>query len=388
MTKSEKKSKAKKKFAFVMLVIFVLILIALYLYSHYTAVSDYPPSGPYSGADSQDTVSLIDSIPEIIEEPAEEEEEEEEQTVPAVDEPAATEDKPKIPQVRDTVEETAIDTSYVIDDQPEDPCAEDTLGLWVYPDPSGGLHYGSVNVSLVANKECSISWRWAGESEWRSYEEEPIKISASKTLVYRAVDLCGNEMEPRRAFYEIRPSYHLEMCPEDMVYVKSGEKKFCIDRYAWPNRSGVRPTTFISLYEAMDSCFAAGKRLPTKQEWSTACSGPNEWLYPYGSEYEKYACATYEQEKPFLGEKPECRSYFGVYDMSGGVAEWTSTVSEQNRNFFNVMGGFWESGSQSGCFDARYSYFPQNRHNPVGFRCVKDIENRSENDEKHKENKK
>jgi hypothetical protein len=38
-----------------------------------------------------------------------------------------------------------------------------------------------------------------------------------------------------------------------------------------------------------------------------------------------------------------------------------------------VMGGFWQSGPRSGCFDIRYSYFPQNRHNPVGFRCCKDI---------------
>ncbi|HAJ79773.1 MAG TPA: hypothetical protein DCO75_08365, partial [Fibrobacteres bacterium] len=69
------------------------------------------------------------------------------------------------------------------------------------------------------------------------------------------------------------------------------------------------------------------------------------------------------------GKKPECRGYFGVFDMSGNLAEWTGTKSGKNSRFYNVMGGFWESGPQSGCFDARYSYFPQNRHNPVGFRC-------------------
>jgi formylglycine-generating enzyme required for sulfatase activity len=58
--------------------------------------------------------------------------------------------------------------------------------------------------------------------------------------------------------------------------------------------------------------------------------------------------------------------------MAGNLAEWTSTPSPQNSSFNNVMGGYWESGSQSRCADARYSYFPQNRHNPVGFRCCKD----------------
>jgi formylglycine-generating enzyme required for sulfatase activity len=55
--------------------------------------------------------------------------------------------------------------------------------------------------------------------------------------------------------------------------------------------------------------------------------------------------------------------------MAGNLAEWTSTRSSKNDRFYNVMGGFWESGPQSTCFDKRYSYFPQNRHNPVGFRC-------------------
>jgi hypothetical protein len=58
--------------------------------------------------------------------------------------------------------------------------------------------------------------------------------------------------------------------------------------------------------------------------------------------------------------------------MSGNLAEWTNTPSARNKQFYNVMGGFWESGRQASCFERRYSYFPQNRHNPVGFRCCAD----------------
>ncbi len=264
--------------------------------------------------------------------------------------------------------------STFIDSEPiPDPCSDDTLELRAYPSPAGGFHYGSIEVEFIANRECSIQWRVAGDEQWLSYGDQPIRIKSSTTIIYRAFDICGASMPPRREFYEIRPESYLDKCPDDMIYVTQGDLQFCIDRYPWPNRKGLRPVTFVSLYEAMDSCFSVDKRLPRKKEWSLACSGPSGWNYPYGKDYDSYACATHRTEKPFAGDNVGCRSYFGAYDMSGGVAEWTSTVSDHNKNFFNVMGGFWESGNQSSCFDARYSYFPQNRHNPVGFRCVKDI---------------
>jgi formylglycine-generating enzyme required for sulfatase activity len=74
------------------------------------------------------------------------------------------------------------------------------------------------------------------------------------------------------------------------------------------------------------------------------------------------------------GEKAECRSYFGLYDMSGNLQEWTDTRASENGRFNYVTGGFWNSGIKSSCRERRYSYFSQNKHNPVGFRCCKDIE--------------
>ena len=59
--------------------------------------------------------------------------------------------------------------------------------------------------------------------------------------------------------------------------------------------------------------------------------------------------------------------------MSGNLLEWTSTRAAENGTFTYAMGGFWESGPKSACGDKRYSYYPQNRHNPVGFRCCGDL---------------
>ncbi|NLL13783.1 MAG: formylglycine-generating enzyme family protein [Fibrobacter sp.] len=273
---------------------------------------------------------------------------------------------------------TAEDSSdSVVVDSLADLCAKDTVALWVYPEPSGGLHRKTISVSMISNKECNIFYRFIGDEQWVSYSGEKISIDSTSTLQYKATDSCGNQMQLREEYYEIEVSDKESPCLPGMELVKFGNSEFCIDRYEWPNKKGVIPESYISLYQAMDSCYSVGKRLCTSEEWMLACSGPHTWSYPYGQVYERYACATHEKKVSVSGSRPECRSFFGVYDMSGSLLEWTSTRAEANRHFYYVMGGFWESGPQSGCSEKRYSYFPENQHNPVGFRCCSDLPDRS-----------
>ncbi len=265
------------------------------------------------------------------------------------------------------------DSSDSVIDTVVDLCAGDTVALWVYPEPSGGLHRKTISVSMVSNKECNIFYRFAGDEQWVSYSGEKILIDSTSTLQYKATDSCGQQMELREEYYEIEVSDKESPCLPGMELVKFGNSEFCIDRYEWPNKKGTIPVSYISLYQAMDSCYSVGKRLCTSEEWMLACSGPHTWSYPYGQTYESYACATHDKKVSISGSRPECRSFFGVYDMSGNLLEWTSTRAAANRNFYYVMGGFWESGPQSGCSEKRYSYFPENQHNPVGFRCCSDL---------------
>lgn len=254
-----------------------------------------------------------------------------------------------------------------------DTCGSDTSVLWVYPDPSGGLHRSTVSVVFVPSRPCSIFFRLSGDdTTFTAYTNVAVVIESTTTLIFRAVDSCGRAMEVRHETYEILRGPIVQNCPGTMEYVEVGESRYCIDRYEWPNRKGAQPKTYISLYQAMDSCASAGKRLCTLDEWRIACAGPYGWKYPYSDRYEQRACVTTDTIARTTGSHRECRGYFDVYDMSGNVAEWTSTRSTENPQFYMVSGGFWESGAQSGCFDVRYSYFPQNRHNPVGFRCCAD----------------
>jgi hypothetical protein len=278
---------------------------------------------------------------------------------------------PDTSAAEDTAE--AADTTVLSPEaQAANGCAGDTAKPWVYPDPSGGLHRAAISVTFASTKPCTIEWKTDGSAPWVVYRGESIPVTKTTTLFFRARDTCGNAMEPREELYELRPEETARFCPQGMEFVRVGETRYCIDKYEWPNRKGAVPRSFISLYQAMDSCVSAGKHLCTSDEWSLACTGPYGWKYPYGAAYEPHACNTQDTAVRPSGKKVECRGYFDVYDMAGNLAEWTNTKSDRNPQFYNVKGGFWESGPRSGCFDTRYSYYPQNRHNPVGFRCCKE----------------
>ncbi len=272
----------------------------------------------------------------------------------------------------------AIDTAAAaVVPKPDERCKKDSTELWVYPDPSGGLHYREVKVHFVVNRPATVHYRFKNDSAWLRFDGAPVTIATTTTLFFDAIDSCGNVMERRSEYYEIEPGLEKSPCLPAMDQVKVGTMNFCIDRYEWPNRKGVVPQAYISLYQATDSCYSVKKRLCTAEEWMVACAGPYTWKYPYGQNYERYGCVTHETTVAPSGSKPECRTFFGAFDMSGNLLEWTSTRAVENEAFTYVMGGFWESGPKSGCRDRRYSYYPQNRHNPVGFRCCRDLQETS-----------
>ncbi len=252
----------------------------------------------------------------------------------------------------------------------EEKCAKDSIAPWVYPDPSGGVHYQSVRLSFVANEPATIWWKFDGEKSFKKYQNEVITIKTDKKILYKAEDFCGNKLPERSKSYEIKK--RIVATPEGMVLITTPTDTFYIDAYEWPNKRGRRPKNNVTFAEAMDSCFLVGKRLCTADEWESACRGPYNWKYPYGSSYERYACVTQERSRQKSGKSGACRGWYPLYDMVGNLAEWTSTRSAKNKKFYIVKGGFWESGSRGSCELSRYSYYPQNHHNTVGFRCCKD----------------
>jgi len=147
--------------------------------------------------------------------------------------------------------------------------------------------------------------------------------------------------------------------------------EYWIDKFEYPNILGEMPLVNITWHEAREKCLEQGKDLPTERQWEKACRGSDGFVYPYGNEYDKRKCRTevsWNDGPAVSGTYRDCVSGYGVYDMSGNVAEWTLGESVEERA---VRGGYWQrTGFYTRC-SHRIFFHPTYSAPNIGFRCVK-----------------
>jgi len=144
---------------------------------------------------------------------------------------------------------------------------------------------------------------------------------------------------------------------------------YCIDTFEYPNKRGVAPTANIGLADAKRLCEAQGKRLCSEAEWERACKGPGGAKWPYGGSFDADTCNTEDdvgdaRSLAPAGRFARCRSGFGVADMSGNVAEWTSDGI--------IKGGSFASSDYAVRCSARKNGASFSKSSEVGFRCCAD----------------
>jgi type II secretory pathway pseudopilin PulG len=236
--------------------------------------------------------------------------------------------------------------------------------------PPAGRYYKPVNLRVECGEpkcETEIS---AGDSLNAAKGGKIENYNKTGNVYFRAIDSAGNASRWEVAAYDMASD---NLCAENSYPVPVKGKTVCVDAYEFPNKHGEKPRNMVSQDAASRLCESVGKRLCSIEEWQAACKGNSNSNYPYGNNYNQTKCATdlkSAKEPNRSGFKEHCRSWHGMYDMSGNVWEWTSTPA-QREGLFLVAGGAWNTQNKSSCGETSYSFYPQNEYPFVGLRCCK-----------------
>ena len=175
-------------------------------------------------------------------------------------------------------------------------------------------------------------------------------------------------------------------------------RRFCIDRYEWPNQPGVKPVVGGDWNEANKQCASAGKRLCADTEWTLACEGQERLPYPYGYTRNAEACNI---DKPYImpddnkwanprtrpeeiirldqrdpsGARESCISPYGVNDMTGNVDEWVTNEkgkASEKPYVSGLKGGYW-GPVRDRCRPMTTDHNQWHTGYQIGFRCCEDV---------------
>jgi formylglycine-generating enzyme required for sulfatase activity len=173
------------------------------------------------------------------------------------------------------------------------------------------------------------------------------------------------------------------------------KKRFCMDRYTYPNQKGALPEVMNRFHQAELKCAALNKRLCTETEWTMACEGPRYLPYPYGYVRDSKKChGDVAWDSPNMpkvakrdpvelarlwkgvpnGSQPACVSEYGVPDLPGNVDEVVASESFHlpgyKGKFDSVhTGGPWYKGVRNQCRPKIYTHNEGFYYYFLGFRC-------------------
>ncbi|PIQ97515.1 MAG: hypothetical protein COV67_03865 [Nitrospinae bacterium CG11_big_fil_rev_8_21_14_0_20_56_8] len=150
-----------------------------------------------------------------------------------------------------------------------------------------------------------------------------------------------------------------------------------------------QPVVGVTWSDARKYCEWRGKRLPTEAEWEKAARGKRPIAFPWGDEMPEDTRANFDEhlgKTAPVGSFEAGKSDYGVYDLSGNVAEWVqdwhfpeyylyspkkNPAGPEKGQYKVIRGGNWRNNGEDIRLTYRNATVPSIRINTLGFRCAK-----------------
>ncbi len=129
------------------------------------------------------------------------------------------------------------------------------------------------------------------------------------------------------------------------------------------------PINCISFEQAKAYCEYLGKKLPTELQWETAAKGTEERLYSWGNDEPTKNHANWNSKETVkIGSYEAGKSFYGVYDLTGNVYEFTT----DENNTVVAKGGGWNIKQGNLLKLSEKAIFSiDSKYANLGFRCIK-----------------